>query len=101
MTKMKKDELVSLHKDVYEELFEGTITKKESEALLEVFFKTLERAIEQGFDVSLGNLGTFKQKERAERNGINPQTKEAIVIPASKSVGFTPSKQLKGLLNNK
>ena len=99
--KMKKDELINLHKEVYEEVFEGASTKKESEALLNVFFTALERAIEQGYDVPLDKLGTLTQKERAARKGRNPATGEEIDIEASKTIGYKPSKYLKDKLNNK
>jgi len=99
--KMKKDELIELHKEVYEEVFEGASTKKESEALLEIFFETLERAIKSGKDVPIGKHGYIVQKQRAARKGRNPQTGKEIQIAASKDVGFKSSKPLKEKLNSK
>ena len=43
----------------------------------------------------LTDFGTFAVKTRQERNGTNPQTKQKIVIPAAKTVGFKVSKGLK------
>jgi DNA-binding protein HU-beta len=49
--------------------------------------------------VRIPELGTFSVVERAERNGVNPQTGAKIVIPASKSVKFSPAAALKRLVN--
>ena len=48
-----------------------------------------------GENVSLVGLGTFEVKERAAREGINPRTKEKIIIPASKLPSFKAGKALK------
>ena len=37
-------------------------------------------------------------RERAERQGINPRTREPITIAASKSIVFKPGKALKDTL---
>ena len=41
------------------------------------------------------SLGTFEVKERGERIGRNPKTKENITIPASKAPTFKVGKALK------
>ena len=43
----------------------------------------------------LAGFGTFEVRERAERIGRNPQTKESITIPVSKVPGFKAGKALK------
>ena len=45
--------------------------------------------------VQIVGFGTFEVRERAERLGRNPRTKESITIPASKVPGFKAGKQLK------
>ncbi len=50
-------------------------------------------------DVSIPTLGTFKHKVTKERKGINPRTKEEVVIPSKKTVSFKPGKVLKDSLN--
>ena len=45
--------------------------------------------------VQIQGFGTFQTKHRKERMGINPQTKEPMQIPASKTVGFKPGQDLK------
>lgn len=45
--------------------------------------------------VAFTGFGSFEVKERAERNGVNPATGEAIVIPAAKVAKFKAGKLLK------
>lgn len=56
-------------------------------------------AIIEGTDregkVAISGFGTFKKKHRKARTGRNPATNESIQIPASTTIGFTPSQALK------
>ena len=45
--------------------------------------------------MQLVGFGAFEVKERGERIGRNPQTKEEIKIPASKAPVFKAGKALK------
>jgi len=55
-------------------------------------------ALARGEEVDLHGFGKFKPKERAARQGRNPQTGEIITIAASKGVGFAAAKALKDRL---
>ena len=48
--------------------------------------------------IQLVGFGTFETSERAARTGINPRTKQAIKIPASKYVSFSAAKAIKDTL---
>lgn len=45
--------------------------------------------------VTIKDFGTFSIKERKSRNGINPATKEKIVIPAKEVVCFKPASKIR------
>lgn len=62
-------------------------------------FEEISTALNNGENVQLSGFGTFELRQRSERQGVNPRTKEAITIPASKTVGFKPGKALKESLN--
>lgn len=51
--------------------------------------------------MALAGVGTFKVKDRAEKEGINPLTKEKITIAAKKVVAFKPGKALDEKVNGK
>ena len=71
------------------------LSKKNSEAALNAVISSIEEALESGDKVVLVGFGTFEVRNRAERKGRNPQTKEEIVIPASKAPVFKAGKGLK------
>ena len=75
------------------------LTKKDSEAAINAFVSVIEDSLTNGEKVVLVGFGTFETNSRAERKGRNPQTKETIVIPASKAPVFKPGKALKEKVN--
>lgn len=54
----------------------------------------IEEALKTDGSVQLIGFGTFAVKERAARQGRNPKTGEAMMIPASKVINFKASKNL-------
>ena len=72
-------------------------TKKATEATLNAFLETVVSALQKGEKVQLVGFGTFEVRER--RKGRNPQTREEIVIPASKAPVFKAGKNLKDNVN--
>ena len=76
----------------------ANLTKKESERALDAFLNTLGETLQKGEKVQLVGYGTFEVRERAERTGRNPQTKEEIVIPAARVPAFKPGAILKELV---
>jgi len=75
------------------------LSKKNSEAALNAMVASVEDALVAGEKVVLVGFGTFEVKQRAERKGRNPQTKEEIIIPASKAPVFKAGKGLKDKIN--
>ena len=75
------------------------LTKKDSEKALTAFLESVEAALKDGDKVQLVGFGTFEVKNRAERTGINPQTKKPVTIAASKAPSFKAGKALKDALN--
>ena len=76
------------------------LSKKNSESALNAFIETVEETLKAEEKVVLVGFGTFEVRERAERKGRNPQTREEIVIPASKAPVFKAGKGLKDIVNN-
>lgn len=63
-------------------------------AAVNAVLEVIAEALKKGENVAIPGFGTFSVKERAERKGINPLTKEPIVIPARKAVAFKAGKGL-------
>lgn len=71
------------------------LSKKDVEAVIETLVDTITTEIRKGNKVALTGFGTFKVSKRAAREGINPQTKAKIMIPAMSVPKFTAGKTLK------
>jgi DNA-binding protein HU-beta len=66
---------------------------------LDALIRIASEELAKGGEVAIPGFGTFKQVERAERAGRNPQTGETITIAASRSVKFAPAAALKAVVN--
>jgi len=60
-------------------------------AMLEVIIDT----VAAGDKVTLTGFGSFEKRERAARQGRNPQTGATIQIPATSAPAFSPGKGFK------
>lgn len=78
---------------------ECNITKKDSEQIVNKVFELIERGLKEGDKINIAGFGIFSVKDRPERKGVNPRTREEITIPASKNPAFKASKTLKDSLN--
>ncbi len=91
---MNKSELVTSIAEKSE------LTKKDAEAALNAFMRTVEETLETGEKVQLVGFGTFEVRDRKAREGRNPRNpKEVIQIPASKAPVFKAGKSLKEIVN--
>jgi DNA-binding protein HU-beta len=70
-------------------------TNKTAEAMLNAYTEAIMEALSQGLNVQLIGFGTFKAVTRAARKGRNPQTGEAIDIPAKTVPVFRPGATMK------
>jgi len=86
---VNKDALVSAIAEKTE------LSKKDIETVIDVAIEEITKALKTGDKVTLTGFGTFRVSNRAAREGINPQTKEKIQIPAMTVPKFTAGKTLK------
>ena len=77
------------------------LTKKQAEAAVNATIASITDALKGGDKVQLVGFGTFEVREHAAKNGVNPQTKEKIVIPARKAPAFKAGKALKDAVDAK
>lgn len=70
-------------------------TKHQAGIIIDDFIRTLEEILVDGESVMFRGFGTFDVRNRPERESINPQSKERIVIPPYRTPKFTPGKLLK------
>ena len=69
--------------------------KKDAEKVVNATFDAITAALADGDKVSLIGFGNFEVRERAAREGKNPQTGEKLTIEACKVPAFKAGKALK------
>jgi DNA-binding protein HU-beta len=71
------------------------LTQKDTSTALEAVLGVITETLSKGESVTLTGFGTFEVRQRSERAGTHPQTREKITIPASKTAGWTPGAEVK------
>ena len=71
------------------------ISKAKAKEFLDAHTELLINELKQNGSVQLSGIGKLKIGQRAERQGRNPSTGEAITIKASKTVKFSGGKRFK------
>ena len=75
------------------------VTAKEANVAYDAFVDVVTDALKKGDKVQLIGFGTFEVRAKAAREGINPQTKQKVKIPASKAPALKFGKAYKDLFN--
>ena len=92
---MSRPELIKLLKNKHPQLNNSQLEK-----IIDVFFKSIEKALIENKSVELRGFGTFFIKEIKEKySARNPKTGELIYVPKKNKVRFRASKQFKEFLN--
>jgi DNA-binding protein HU-beta len=82
--------------DLIELVAEHTGESKAGAArMVEAVLGCIIEGVQRETKVSITGFGTFKKKQRKERIGINPVTKQPMTIRASTTVGFSASETLR------
>ena len=71
-------------------------TKKHAEEALAAVLESIKEGVQSAGKVQIIGFGTFATKTREARTGRNPKSGKAIAIPASKTVAFKASSNMKG-----
>jgi DNA-binding protein HU-beta len=75
------------------------LSKADAARAVDAMIEVISKALKKGDTVTLVGFGTFSVRKRAARQGLNPQTREAIQIKASKNPAFKAGKALKDAVN--
>jgi DNA-binding protein HU-beta len=71
------------------------LSKKQADTVLQGLVEITVSSVRKGDPVKIPGLGTFRKVQTKARMGRNPQTGEAIKIPARKKVRFSVAKTFK------
>ncbi len=74
---------------------EGQLTRKATETLVDAVFDEIGLAVRKEERFTYPGFGTWTIRRRRARNGRDPRTGQAMVVKASRSIGFRPAPELK------
>ena len=78
------------------------LSQKQAAEVLEATLDTIREALKNGDEVRLVGFGSFKVRQSAARQGVNPRDRSRIEVPAKERVRFTPGKELaEAVIKNK
>ena len=75
------------------------VTIKEAESYFTAMVDTLTDCLKEGEYVHISGFATFELKEKGEREGVNPKTKEKIIIGSCKAPTVKFSKAYTDIFN--
>ena len=77
----------------------GDLTRRDGEVIVETLFESIVGALKADDKIEVRGFGSFRTRQRKPRTGRNPKTGEAVAVPAKRVPYFTPSKELRDLMN--
>lgn len=80
---------------------ETGLKRPQASLAVDTILTIIQQTLQNGENVQLIGFGTFEVRERAAREGRNPQTGESIILPARKIPAFKAGKTLKEAIKDK
>jgi len=77
----------------------ATLTKKETELIVNTVFDNITEALSKGDKVELRGFGSFRIRHRNSRKGRNPKTGDSVSVPEKRVPFFKVGKRLRELVN--
>ncbi len=77
------------------------VTQKTADLILSTILDVVVEQVAEGEKISLVGFGTFERRDRAAREGRNPQTGATMKIEATQVPAFTPGKGFKAAVSGK
>jgi DNA-binding protein HU-beta len=87
--KVTKADLVAILADSF------STSKINTDRILNTILDTIVDLVCDGKEIKLTGFGTFQKSIRKPRAGVNPKTKDKIIIPGYASAGFRVGKNFK------
>jgi DNA-binding protein HU-beta len=78
-----------------------SVSRSVAEAVINATLDTIIDTVASGDKVIITGFGTFEARARKSRTGRNPQTGNAIEIPASTAAAFSAGKTFSEAVKNK
>ena len=76
------------------------VSRKDAYSIVEVIFDSIVRSLRNGDKIEIRRVGSFRTRQRRARVARNPKTGARVEVPPKRIPYFTPSKELKDLVNS-
>lgn len=76
------------------------ISKQESREIVDQLLGIMKDTLAQGEDLLISGFGKFLVRQKRERRGRNPQTRESLMLRSRKVLVFKASGILRSRINN-
>lgn len=77
----------------------SSLTKRQVEVVVNTIFDSMRNALTRGDKVEIRGFGSFKLRARRMKQGRNPKTGEAVLVPPKKIPFFKVGKELRHMVN--
>lgn len=86
--------------DLVQKIHEKTgLSNSDIYLVVNTLLDEIVETVKSGEPVLITGFGKFELSIRSERNGINPMTRERIIVPETKSIKFKPANNIKKQMN--
>ncbi len=76
-----------------------SLTKRQVEVVVNTIFDSMRTALSRGDKIEIRGFGSFKLRDRRMKEGRNPKTGEAVLVPPKKIPFFKVGKELRHMVN--
>ena len=77
----------------------ANFTQKDAGIAFEAMVATIVDTLKKGEKIAIAGFGTYEIKNKPARTGINPMTKQQVIIKASKAPNFKFGNSFKEIFN--
>lgn len=78
----------------------NSLTTKQTEVVVNMIFDSIKNALAREEKVEIRGFGSFRIRERRQREGRNPKTGASVSVPAKNVPFFKTGKELREVVNN-
>ncbi len=76
------------------------ITQREAEIIVNTVFDSIKEALARGDKIEIRGFGSFRVRNRRDREGRNPKTGALVIVPPKRVPFFKAGKELKESVDN-
>ncbi|OGW51167.1 MAG: integration host factor subunit beta [Nitrospirae bacterium RBG_19FT_COMBO_42_15] len=77
------------------------LTKRQTEVIVNSVFNSIKESLAKGNKIEIRGFGSFRIRQRRQRDGRNPKTGVSVSVPAKRVPFFKAGKELKEMVDKK